>query len=245
MPPALRRARVTVSVIACLVAIAACGEVRPAPLEQIASTPQSGVAENGLDERSAEDALDEVIDALEGQHSYHVTGTSAAGGAVDISFKVGTGATGTVGAERPVTLVAVDGRVYVTGDAEFMADNVGADAAERMAGKWLLLPAYATSEFSIFADGTSFARAVFGEQGAVGMSGVRDVEGVPAVGLVFSQTGGTLWVSARGEPLPIRFEEKGAAGGTGILTFSDFGTEVAIEAPAAETVVDIEKLPGS
>jgi hypothetical protein len=52
-------------------------------------------------------------------------------------------------------------------------------------------------------------------------------------------------VSARGEPLPIRFEEKGAAGGTGILTFSDFGTEVAIEAPAAETVVDIEKLPGS
>jgi hypothetical protein len=74
---------------------------------------------------------------------------------------------------------------------------------------------------------------------------VREVEGAPAVGLVFSETGGTLWVSARGEPLPIRFEEKGAAGGTGILTFTDFGTEVVIEAPAVETVVDIEKLPGS
>jgi hypothetical protein len=244
MPPALRRVRVPVFVTACLLGIAACGEDRPAPLEQISSTPQSGVAENGLDERSAEDALDEVMDALEGQGSYHVTGTSAAGGTVDISFKVGVGATGTVGVERPVTLVAVDGRVYVTGD-EFMADNVGADAAERMAGKWLLLPAYATSDFSIFADGTSFAQAVFGEHGAVEMSGVRDVEGAPAVGLVFSETGGTLWVSARGQPLPIRFEEKGAAGGTGILTFSDFGTEVAIEAPAVETVVDIEQLPGS
>jgi hypothetical protein len=126
-----------------------------------------------------------------------------------------------------------------------MAENVGADAAERMAGKWLLLPADATSDFSIFADGTSFARSVFGEQGAVEMSGVQEIKGVPAVGLVFSQTGGTLWVSARGEPLPIQFEEKGAVGVTGVLIFSDFGAEVAIEAPPAERVVDIEKLGGS
>ena len=51
-----------------------------------------------------------------------------------------TGATGTVGSETPVTLVALDGRIYVTGDAEFMATRVGADAAKRIAGKWLLLP---------------------------------------------------------------------------------------------------------
>jgi hypothetical protein len=245
MPPALHRVRATVSLIACVLALVGCRHDEPAPLEQIASTPPSGVAENGLDLLSAEDALADVIEALEGQRSYHVTGTSAAGGTVDIAFKVGTGATGTVGAESPVTLIAVGGRVYVTGDADFMADNIGADAAERMAGKWLLLPAYATSDFSIFADGASFAQAVFGEQGTVEMSGVRDVAGVTAVGLVFSETGGTLWVSARGEPLPIRFEEKGAAGGTGILTFSDFGADVAIEAPAAESVVDIEQLPGS
>jgi hypothetical protein len=236
--------RVMAPFIVCVLAVVACRD-QPAPMEQIASSPQPGVAENGLDERSPEDALAEVIETLEDQGSYHVTGTSAAGGTVDISFKVGTGATGTVGVRRPVTLVALDGRVYVTGDAEFMAENVGADAAERMAGKWLLLPADATSDFSIFADGTSFARSVFGEQGAVEMSGVQEIKGVPAVGLVFSQTGGTLWVSARGEPLPIQFEEKGAVGVTGVLIFSDFGAEVAIEAPPAERVVDIEKLGGS
>ncbi|MGH8824193.1 MAG: hypothetical protein ACRDVN_06935 [Jiangellaceae bacterium] len=228
---------------ACLTTLVACRDDGPAPLEQIASSPQSGVAENGLDERSAEDALGTVLDALQSQDSYHVTGTSAGGGMVDISFVGGTAATGTVGSSSPVTLVALDGRIYVTGDAEFMAENVGADAATRMADKWLLLPADATSDFSIFADGTSFARAVFGEQGRVEMSGVKQVKGVPALGLVFPETGGTLWVSARGAPLPIQFEEKGASGGTGVLTFSAFGVEVAVEAPAAESVVDIEKLP--
>jgi len=243
MPPSLRRAWVVCALTACLVVLVACRDDGPTPLEQIASTPQAGVAENGLDERSAEDALADVLDALEGQDSYHVIGSSAGGGMVDISFHGGTGATGTVGSQSPVTLVALDGRVYVTGDADFMAENVGADAATRMADKWLLLPADATSDFSIFADGTSFAQAVFGDQGPVEMSGVREVKGVPAVGLVFTETGGTLWVSAEGAPLPIQFEEKGASAGTGVLTFSGFGAEVTIEAPAAESVVDIEKLP--
>jgi hypothetical protein len=43
--------------------------------------------------------------------------------------------------------------------------------------------------------------------------------------------------------LPIQFEEKGASGGAGVLRFSDFGAEVAIAAPAAESVVDAESLP--
>ncbi|HJU98907.1 MAG TPA: hypothetical protein VJ644_13105, partial [Jiangellaceae bacterium] len=83
MPPAPRRVRVTGFLVACVLALTGCPHDEPTPLEQIASSP-SGVAANGLDQRSAEDALAEVIDTLEGQRSYHVTGTSAAGGTVDI-----------------------------------------------------------------------------------------------------------------------------------------------------------------
>lgn len=243
MPPAVRRALVA-ALSAGLLATAACSkEDSVQPLAEIASGGQAAPAENGVDRKSPEDALAAVLTALESAGSYHVTGTTTNGGVIDISFKVGAGSAGTVDSGSPVTLVALDGRVYVTGDAEFMATNVGPDAAERMAGKWLALPEDSTSGFAIFADGGSFAERVLGAQGPVEMTDVRDVNGAPALGLVFPQTGGTLWVSAQGNPLPIQFEEKGASGGTGVLTFTDFGAEVAIAAPAPESVVDVASLP--
>ncbi|HEY9377086.1 MAG TPA: hypothetical protein VIQ02_08340 [Jiangellaceae bacterium] len=210
-------------------------------MEQIVAERAPGAA-NGLDQVSAEDALATVLSALADADSYHVTGTSTSGEAIDISF-VEAGAMGTVGSDKPVRLVALDGRLYVTGDAEFLATSVGKDAAKRMADKWLLLPRDSASEFSIFADGETFATTILGAEGSVEMSGVRTVKGVPAVGLVFPQTGGTLWVSAQGDPLPIQFEEKGASAGAGILTFTDFGADVAIKAPPKDSVVDVEKLP--
>lgn len=240
MPRSLRRLLVG-GLSVCLVVLAGCRDEAPRPLDQIASD-QVTAAANGLDRVSAEDALETVLSALAATDSYHVTGTSTSGEAIDIYF-VEAGATGTVGAGKPVTLVALDGRIYVTGDAEFMATNVGADAAQRMAGKWLLLPPDSTSKFSIFADGDTFARTVLGAGGSVEMSDVRDVNGVPAVGLVFKETGGTLWVSAQGDPLPIQFEEKGASAGAGVLTFADFDADVTLQAPPAESVVDVAALP--
>jgi hypothetical protein len=240
MPHSLRRLLVGAFSV-CLLMVSGCRDEAPAPLEQISAERAPGAA-NGLDQVSAEEALAAVLTALVEVDSYHVTGTSTSGERIDISF-VEAGATGTVGSERPVQLVALDGRLYVTGDAEFMATSVGKDAAKRMAGKWLLLPPDSASDFSIFADGETFAKTVLGTEGPVEMSGVREVNGAPAVGLLFPQTGGTLWVSAQGDPLPIQFEEKGASAGAGVLMFTDYGAEVAIKAPPKDAVVDVRKLP--
>ena len=239
MPHSLRRLLVGAFSV-CVVLVASCREEPPAPIEQIKSARAPGPA-NGLDQLSGQQALTTVLSALSDEDSFHVTGTSTSGEAIDISF-VDAGASGTVGSDKPVKLVALDGRLYVTGDADFMATNVGKDAAKRMAGKWLLLPPDSASEFSIFADGETFAQTVLHAEGPVEMSGVRNVNGVPAVGLIFSETGGTLWVSARGDPLPIQFEEKGASAGAGVLTFTDFGADITIKAPAEDSVVDVEKL---
>ncbi|MBD0291963.1 MAG: hypothetical protein ICV70_00110 [Jiangellaceae bacterium] len=244
----LRVLRVGLSVLTCLVCAVGCGDApeetqeAPAlPLEQIAS-PRAPSAPNGLDQLSADQALGRVLQEVEANDSYHVTGTTVGGQTLDISF-VDNAATGTVIAGSRVQLLAVDGRIYVTGDDEFMAASVGKDAAKRMSGKWLLLAPDATSQFALFADGRTFAARVLGAQGPVELTGVRYVQGRPAVGLIFAETGGTLWVSAHGDPLPLQFEEKGATAGVGVLTFSDFGADITVKAPPKDSVVDAVSLP--
>jgi hypothetical protein len=242
MQVAAPRHLVVIAATALTVTVTGCsgGDESPAPLAQIA-VEQSAPAENAIDQVEPAAALSTAIDTMESTGSYRVSGTTLAGSAIDISFKVGVGSTGTVSTGSPVTLVSSDGVVYVTGDPAVIGQQVGADVDGTIAGKWLIIAPDSATGFAIFADGGTFADAVLGTQGPAEMTGVKDVDGVPAVGLLFPDTGGTLWVAASGEPLPLRFEEKGATAGTGVLTFSNFGDEVDITPPAADVVVDVTK----
>lgn len=230
-----------IAAVALTATLTSCSDSEsPAPLEQIA-VKESAPAENGIDQVDPSAALDTAIGAMEDTGSYRVSGTTLAGSTIDISFKVGVGSTGTVSTGSPVTLVSADGVVYVTGDPEVIGEQVGDDVDGTIADKWLIIPPDSTSGFEIFADGETFADSVLGTQGPAEMTGVKQVDGQPAVGLVFPETGGTLWVAASGDPLPLRFEEKGATAGTGVLTFSNFGEEVTITPPPPESVVDVSK----
>lgn len=53
----------------------------------------------------------------------------------------------------------------------------------------------------------------------------------------------TLWVAAQGEPVPLRFEERGASANAGVLKFSDFGADVKVERPDEKVVLDVAKIP--
>ncbi|HSI92450.1 MAG TPA: hypothetical protein VK925_03075 [Jiangellaceae bacterium] len=215
------------------------------PLADIATARVS--AENGIDQLEPAAALDAVIDALYDEGSFSVTGAMVRGVVIDITYLVDEGAVGTVGDvtddSGPVELVAVDGRIYVTGDEEFLAETVGEDAAKTIAGKWLMLAEDSSRRFEVLADGRHFTEAVLGGQdGELEMTGVREVDGTPAVGLLFRETGATLWVAASGDPVPLRFEEKGASGGSGVLRFVDLGVQVELEVPDEDDVVDAESL---
>ncbi len=227
-------ATVTATVTAC-----GAGDEPVAPLAQISVDPDAAPAENGIDDNSPAEALAESISTMEATGSYHVSGTTLAGSTIDISFKVGVGSVGSVTTGAELKLISVDGAMYVTGDPAALGEQVGADVGSTIAGKWLLMSPEAATSMSIFADGETFAMSVLGSQDPNGITSVREVDGVPAVGLLFPETGGTLWVAATGDPLPVRFEEKGATAASGVLTFGDFGAEVAIAAPAAESVVDM------
>ena len=215
------------------------------PMTDIATARVS--AENGIDQLQPAAALDTVIQALADEGTFHVTGSMMRGLVLDISYVVDQGAVGTVGDQAsdssPIELVAVDDRIYVTGDEEFLAETVGEDAAKTIAGKWLLLSSDSSRRFEVLSDGRTFADVVLGSrEGEIDITGVREVDGVPAVGLLFRDSGATLWVAASGEPVPLRLEEKGASGGNGVLKFHDIGALVELDTPDEDDVVDVEKL---
>lgn len=213
------------------------------PMAGISAAGGGQSAENGLDELDPAEALSTVIEALMDEETFHVSGSMVKGGNIDISYQVGVGAIGTLSdadeESGPVQIVAAEGRIYVTGDEEFLAASVDEEAAETIAGKWVLLGEESTSRFEVIADGGRFVDAVLGSGAAqVDLTGVRDVGGVPAVGLVFRDTGATLWVAATGAPLPIQLEEKGASGGSGVLKFDRIGEVLELEIPDEDSVVN-------
>lgn len=247
MPTEFRRIVAATVLVAGVGAAASCGfgesEATP-PFTEIATARVS--AENGIDQMQPSAALDEVIEALEAQGSFHVTGSTMRGMVLDISYVVDEGAVGTVGDletdSSPIEMVAVDDRIYVTGDEEFLAETVGEDAAKTIAGKWLLLAPDSSRRFEVLSDGRAFADAVMGREGEIDVTGVREVDGEPAVGLLFRDSGATLWVAASGQPVPLRLEEKGASGGNGVLKFSDIGADIELDTPDEDDVVDVEGL---
>lgn len=248
MPSDLRRAVAASALLAGVTATAACSVITggddTAPLADIATERVS--AENGLDKMAPAQALDLVVQELQDEGSFHVSG-DVSGGALDITYLFDQGAIGTFGDAEgegsPVEIVAADGRIYVAGDEAFLVETVGEDAAKTIGGKWLLLAEDSTTKFDVLADGEKFAEAVFGDStGQIETTGVREVDGQSAIGFLFRETGSTLWVAASGDPRPLRFEEAGASGGKGVLKFDGIGAEVELEIPEEDDVVDAENL---
>ncbi|MFW6204624.1 MAG: hypothetical protein ACOC96_06600 [Actinomycetota bacterium] len=247
MPLLPHRTAVAVAVLASTLSIlSVAGCLHDDDPMDISTEPRS--AKNGLDDLSPGEAVDTVIDTLEAKGSFHVTGTMDEGAAIDMTYVVGEGATGTIGDSAddstPVEFVSADGRIYVTGDEQFLAQTVGEEAAETIGGKWVLLGDESAAQFDVLADGRRFAEALLSPSGGQArITGVRDVDGSPAVGLLFHDSGTTLWVAAEGDPVPLRLEKKGASGGTGVLRFTDVGADVDLTVPADEDVVDAADLP--
>lgn len=236
----------TLAVVLTL-AITACSEPSEestaTPFAQIVADGETAPAPNGIDRLPPGDVIDRVIKNLDNAGTYRVSGTTLAGSTIDISFKSGKGSVGTVTTKSEVKLVASEGKVYITSDPKTLAKIVDADIEDTIADKWLLISEKSSSNFKIFADGTTFAQSVLGSQIEGDLTSVQDVGGVPAVGLLFGESGGTLWIAAEGDALPLRFEEKGASAGSGVLTFTDFGKKVKVNVPDEDDIVDPSKLP--
>ncbi|HEX6194605.1 MAG TPA: hypothetical protein VFZ37_01760 [Jiangellaceae bacterium] len=219
----------------------ACGEVQEPPVADI-ETPRSEAA-NGIDDLSPADALERVHEALENSGTFRVKGLMLNGSELDIGFVVGVGASGTIrdpDSKTPVEILAVGGSIYVTGDEKLLAERIGEDIDDTVAGKWLQLGAESLERYEVFADAERFAEAVLPSGEAVTMTGVRELRGTEVIGLMFEKSESIVWVAATGKPVPIQLEEKGASANTGVLRFAVPGGETTIVAPAEEEIVSVE-----
>jgi hypothetical protein len=141
-------------------------------------------------------------------------------------------------------LIATPQTIYIKGDSAFNSTFAG-EAAKLLEGKWLAIPADGAQaqSFSTMASSTAFFEGLLTSDRTLSKtSETKDIAGVPCIGL--SDEGkGTLWVATTGEPLPMAIDPP--AGQKGYLTFTEWNAPVTIQAPPAEEVVDVSKLPSA
>lgn len=158
----------------------------------------------------------------------------------DIRAAKGKGATGSVNAGTGTIKLLVTGSdVYFTGDSAALAP-FGAKGA---AGTWFRTSATSAVGKTLAGatDLQSLADSVLKPSGAVDVVPGKDVDGAPTVGLLDKGAdGGTLYISAAGEPYPLLIEPPASQKDKGDARFSEYGQPVDLTPPATST-----PLPGA
>ena len=196
-----------------------------------------------LDDKTGQEVADAAADALEEAGSVHVAGTltqDGEEGEVDLQLQ-GEDASGTItfgGIE--LQLINVGGTAYLQAPPEFWSSfGLPEEAAARFQDQWVTVPAEAASQFE------QFSLAGFVEELRNPSSEVEDEvteeerDGEPVVNV--EQEDGSVLTVANDEPAyPLATKEEGDSPSE--VTFSGFGEEEDIEAPA--DAIDLEQLAG-
>jgi hypothetical protein len=234
------------SVVLIVGAATACGffEGSEGPDETAArATPKPST--NGIDRLSPIELLETASRNLEMQPAFRVRGNTT-NGALDLVFVKGVGSTGTVSTGgHPLMVLATGGKVWVKGDAAYYEAAVGQGSAQLIGDKWVELPPAAIPKIAVFTDGATFLSNMIDTHAEATLTQLQELDGSPVIGAQDTDGGGTLWVAAQGVALPLRFDERGAAGDNGVLRFVDYGVAVPIAAPAPEQVALVPPPPAA
>jgi hypothetical protein len=200
------------------------------------SSPLEG--KNGTEVASA------AADALEEAGSVHMAGSMEEAGEeaeVDLHLQ-GADAIGTItmsGAE--LELLSVDGTVYMKGSPDFWASfGMPEEAAAMFDGQWVIVPGDAAGEFADFSLDGIVDSLRNPESEVKDEVSTDEVDGEDVV-VVEQEDGSTLSVADDEPSYPLTLTNGDGSAGT--LTFSRFGEEEDISAPA--DAMDLEELMGS
>ncbi|MGY1720189.1 hypothetical protein ACI8AG_14200 [Blastococcus sp. SYSU DS0552] len=187
-----------------------------------------------LDGMTGPEVADAAADALEEAGSFHVTGTMAEGGEegeLDLHLQ-GDDVTGSVtmgGSE--IELLRVDGEVYLQAPSDFWASfGMPAEMASQFDGRWVIVPGEAVAEFEeISLDG--FVQQFRDPDSEIAEEvSSEELDGEDVV-VVEQEDGSRLFVADDEPAYPLQVTT-GEGGDSGTVTFSRFGEEEEISAPA-------------
>jgi hypothetical protein len=140
-------------------------------------------------------------------------------------------------------LLRVDDALYLKAGADFYGDG-GSDkdseaAAAKLNGKYVTVPKDDPSyrQFSGFTDKKTLLADLFVLDGAVKTGDHRKVGSTKTIALNGAK-GGSLDVSLKGKPYPLRYER---AGNAGTLTLTDWSQDFTLTAPTKSQTVDYGK----
>ena len=197
-----------------------------------------------MDGKSGQEVADAAADALEKAGAVHVAGTIAQEGEegeIDLQLQ-GADAIGTLtfgGSE--IEFLNVGGTAYMKAPPGFWGSfGLPEEVAAQFEGQWVTVPAEAASQFQQFSlDG--FIEELRNPSSDIKKDVKEDeLDGDPVV-IAEQQDGSTLTVANDEPAYPLEIKNKGDEEGT--VTFSRFGEEEKIEAPA--DALDLTELRGS
>jgi len=207
-------------------------------------------AEPGFTDKSVTDIEAAAIEDMKAATSLRLSGTLQQDGqelTMDLAITTEGECDGTISMGKGTASIrGVGGKSYLKADEEFWTNMAGSSAPAVIAmigDKWAQLPS-GGDQFAAFCDLDEFLKDL--DQNDVTDEAVgetKEIDGAEAIEITGKDEGGTIsvWV-ATADPHYILEIEK--VGGTepGEFTFADFNKDFAIEAPAAEEVVDLSQM---
>jgi hypothetical protein len=198
---------------------------------------------NPLDDKTGQEVIDAAADALEEAGAVHVQGAvSQEGqeGEVDLRLQ-GEDASGTITfAGVELQLISVGGAAYLQAPQEFWGSfGMPEEVVAQIEGQWVTVPGEAASQFQNFSL-AGFVAELRNPSSAVKEEVTDDErDGEPVV--IVEQEDGSILTVANDEPAyPLATKEEGDSESE--VTFSGFGEEEEIEAPA--DAIDLDELAG-
>lgn len=199
---------------------------------------------NGVASKTPTQIVAAAKAAAAGAASAHVAGSIVEGGkpiTLDMELVAGKGGKGRISLEGlTVSIIQLNGAVYINGSTAFYRHVAGAAAAQLLQGKWLKAPA-SSSDFASLASLTDLGKLIdttLASHGKLAGAGTKTIAGQKAVGVTDVTKGGTLYVASTGSAYPIELVKSGASGGK--IVFNRWNKPVTLTAPA--NAVNINQL---
>lgn len=209
--------------------------------------PDSGT--NGVGKLPAQTIEQKASSAAGSATAVRLTGTVVSGGQtyrLDMRLRADGGVGEVTTKGDTFQLLRVGDDLYLKASADFYGDGDSKDsqaAAAKLNGKYVKVPPGdpAYQQFSGFTDKKVLLAGLFVLDGALQVGDHRKVGGTKTIELAGSK-GGSLDVSLKGTPYPLRYQR---AGNAGTLTLTDWGQDFTLAAPPKSQVVDYGKTVGT
>ncbi len=190
---------------------------------------------NGESSKTPTQIIADVKAAVARAKDVHVFGAGTSGGSklsLDLHLAAGKGGSGRITTGKlGFKIVRIGGKAYFQGDKAFLTHYAGATAAQLFLGKWFEASAK-KGDFASFTPLTSLVQltdGIFSDYGKLEVGPTTKVHGQPAIALVDTTKGGTLYVAATGPPYPL--ELVAGKGSSGTIQFQSWNKAVSLAAP--------------